>query len=302
MRRRTELFDVINGFLLLILNLLVLYPFVYTISVSLSSADAVLTSKVWLLPVELTGMAYKTLLGGTTLIYRAYANTIFYSLTGTAVALLLTSMTAYPLSRKFFCGKKVITIYFAVTMFFGGGIIPLYLLIRGIGIYNTVWALALPGAVTAWNLIIIRTNFQSQPYSLSESAFMDGASHWTILTRIVLPLARPILATIGLFTIVRHWNEFFAPLLYIDSPSRWPLPVVLRNIIAEQFTSGFSDLENAIDASVTEELIRGGFSMTGYKEMLKSAAIIVSIGPIILVYPFIQRFFVRGILIGSIKG
>ena len=296
--KRLQLFDILNYAFLFVFGLIVMYPLVYVLALSLSSPDSIYWLEVWIVPVEPSLLAYETILFKTGTIYRAYANTIYYSVFGTVIALTVGALTAYPLSISSLYGRKLVTIYFTIPMFFGGGLIPTYLLIRGIGLGNTVWALVLPTAVSFWYIIIIRTNFQGIPVSLSESALIDGASHWTVLFRIILPLSKAIMATVGLFAIVSRWNDFFAPMLYLDEPKKWPLQVILRGIITEteRPLKDFAEAEK--DAFLESEI--GAWK--GYREMIKSAAIIVSTGPILLIYPFIQKYFVKGVLVGSIKG
>lgn len=297
-RIRVSSFDVVNYIVLFLFTILVMYPMWYTILLSITNPDLAHKHKLWVLPIEPTLLAYETILAGSYVIHRAYANTIYYSVLGTFAALVVGAMAAYPLTFKKLRGRSAVMIYLVFTMFFSGGLIPTYLLIRGIGLGNTVWALVLPPAVSVWHIILIRTNFQQIPVSLSESAYMDGAQHWTILFKIILPLSKAIMATIALFTIVGRWNQFFAPLLYLDSPKKWPLQVVLRNILMETNQAQAEWNEASTDSFIEAELS----SLVAFREMLKSAALIVSIGPIIIVYPFIQKYFVKGTLIGSLKG
>ena len=294
--RRATWFDAANAVGLFGFALLTLYPIWYTAALSVTAPDLTALVRVSLIPIRPTLVGYETLLSGNSTLVRAYANTIYYSAVGTAIALAVGAMAAYALSYRKLWGRKVVTIYLAISMFYSGGLIPTYLLVRGLALTDTVWALALPTAVSAWHIILLRTNFQALPESLIESAYLDGAQQWTILLRIVLPLSKAILATIGVFTVVTHWNSFFAPLLYLDSPEKWPLQVVLRHIIWDR---GLEQFDAAIHETMEQTMMR---SLWGFREVLKSAAIIMSIGPIILVYPFAQRYFVRGTLVGSIKG
>ena len=283
------LFNIFNIIFLLILGTATLYPFLYVFSVSISQMHAVADGQVWLLPVGFELTAFEMIFKSG-MIMRSYLNTIYYSLSGVLMALFLLVITAYPLSLKNFYGRRLVTILFTVTMFFSGGLIPTYLIVKGVGFLNTVWALIVPNAIGVFYLIIIRTNFQNIPISLSESARIDGANHLRILFSLILPLSMPIMATMFLFIIVSRWNSFFEPLIYIKDMLRQPLQVILRDILVrEKF--------NTVVINWTRQ-----FYKPGMQQVLKAAAVIVSTGPIIIVYPFIQRYFVKGVLIGSIKG
>lgn len=291
----SRLFDIFNIIAMLIISFVMLYPFLYVISVSFSDLKAIRMGLVKLWPVGFDLTAYKICLANPD-IWRAYYNTIIYTASGTFITVLLTAITAYPLAIKNFYGKKVITIFFTITMFFGGGLIPTYLLIMGLGFIDKIWAIIIPGALSMWNIIIFRTNFQQLPDSIYESAFVDGARRWTILFRIILPLSKPIIATIALFSMVGFWNSFYNPLIYLNSVSKFPLQVYLRNLlITRSMTMGYID--SAIQAQ------RGKAEDTsGLLTAIQMATIVISIGPIILVYPFAQKYFVKGMLVGSIKG
>jgi len=292
----SRLFDAAIYAILILLIFACFYPFLYVFSVSISDSVAVASGHVTFLPIGFDTFAYETILGDPAII-RAYANTIFYAVSATALTILLTSLTAYPLSLKHFYGRHVITIFFTITMFFSGGLIPTFLLIRNLGMLDTIWAIILPGALGMWNIIILRTNFQALPEELRESAYIDGAGNWRILFQIILPLSKPILATICLFTLVGQWNNFFGPLLYLNSPDKYPLQIILRKLII------IGEMRGEFLENQTNELSYLGKSdMLGFYESLKMAAIMVSIGPIIAVYPFIQKYFVKGVLVGSVKG
>lgn len=285
-------FDVFNYSLMFLLSLAFVYPFIYVIAVSLSDVGPVTRNEVWLLPrggVDLLG--YQIVLNDDTIL-RSYLNTIYYCLTAWLVGIVLTANIAYGLSISNLRGRGLFTILLVIPLFFEGGLIPTVLTIQTYGLMNTVWALVLPGAVTLFHVVILRTNFQTLPASLRESAAMDGANHMTILWRIYLPLSKAIIATLSLWIVVRQWNSFFAPLLYLVDDRKYPLQLVLRKLIVEQVQRGGASL----DAPSSQDI------QTGLVEKLKMAAILVSIGPIILVYPFLQKYFIKGVLIGSIKG
>ena len=290
-------FDFANAVMLLLFSFVMLYPLLYVFSVSVSDLHAIMLGKVKLFPVGFQGQAYRiTFLNPD--IWRAYLNTILYSVTGTLLVLLINSLTAFPLSYRDLYGRNVLTIFFAITMFFAGGLIPTYLVISGLGMIDTIWAIILPTAVGPWYIIIFRTNFEQIPRSLIEAAEMDGARSWGVYLRIILPLSKPILATIALFAIVGHWNNFFGPLIYLSSNSKMPLQVYLRSLIV---TPTF---ESAHIAGAWLDMLRQGESahIAGLLEALRMASILVSLGPILLVYPFLQRYFVKGVLVGSFKG
>ena len=289
------LFNVFNWGFLAIFGLAAIYPFIYVFSNSISALDAVAMREVWLLPIgDFQFLTYRIIFRSR-LIMRSYLNTIYYSGSGVLFSLLLLVITAYPLSLASFYGRRFMTILFVITMFFSGGLIPTYLVVRGVGFINTIWALIVPNAINVFYLIIIRTNFQMIPDSLRDSARIEGSSHLRILTAIILPLSKAVLATMFLFIIVGHWNSFFAPLIYIRTMKRQPLQVILRDILVRFVleTAGWN-----VQNSPTEEFQY----RPGMFESLRAAVVIVATGPIILVYPFIQRYFVKGVLIGSIKG
>ncbi|MCD6123193.1 MAG: carbohydrate ABC transporter permease [Spirochaetales bacterium] len=286
-------FNTINTILLILIAAVMLYPFIYIISESISSLDAVARGAVKLWPVGFSPEAYRRVLTNN-LFFTAYKNTIIYSVSGVALHLFCLVIVAYPLSLKNFYGRNVIMAFFAFTMFFSGGLIPTYLLVRSLGMLNSIWAIIVPGAFDVFYIVIMRTNFENIPMSLRESAYIDGASHFRILFSIVLPLSMPIIATLFLFIIVSFWNEFFTPLLYITDLKKQPLQVMLRQLIVK---NSFGDF-----VSFQESYMVKPMPPPGLQKAIKDAAIIVSTGPILLVYPFIQRYFVKGIMIGSIKG
>ncbi|MDW7656889.1 MAG: carbohydrate ABC transporter permease [Bacillota bacterium] len=288
-------FDFINIFALILFSFTMLYPLVYVFSVSISDPRAVSLGQVVLFPVGFDLTAYK-IIALNKYLWQSYRNTILYVVLGTVFVLLLNTMAAYPLSRKDFYGKKILTIYFTITMFFGGGLIPTYLLINALGMLDTVWVMVLPGAVGAWSIIIFRTNFKNIPDSMIESVEIDGGNAFQIFIRIILPLSKPILATIALFSVVDIWNEYFNGLIYLSKRDLIPLQNYLRSLIV---TSNFEDF------SRDPVYMRAGLDQVatgGLAEAIKMAAIIVSLGPILLAYPFIQKYFVKGTLVGSIKG
>lgn len=281
---------VFDGILYLLLGLVVIitfYPMYYVFVVSISSAKYISQGAVNLIPRGINFEAYKIVLGSAK-IWNAYGNTILYTVVGTGINLIMTAMCAYPLSREDFYGKKLCTIFVTVTMFINGGMIPLYLVVYGLKLTNTLWAIVLPGAISTYNMIVMRTSFQAIPISLTESAYIDGANDIHILKKIILPLSKPIMATMTLFYAVGHWNSYFSSILYLDDQKKYPVQVILRDIvIAGDF------LENGGDVTSSANVIA-----TNYKY----AVIIVSVIPILLIYPFIQKYFTKGVMVGAVKG
>ena len=287
--RGDKIFRWVVAIILLFVNAIMLYPFILIISLSISDPEAVLRGEVTFLPVGFSFRAYEKMIT-TSNFLRSYGNTILYATVGTIITLALTALTAFPLSVQKFKTRKYLNLYYMITMFFYGGMIPTFLVIRELGIIDTLWAMVLPGALTAYNIMIFRSFFQGIPESLHESAYIDGANDWRILFSIILPLSKPVIATVALFTIVRHWNSFFNALLYLNDPNKFPLQMILRNILtgAEQLDKDSGAFDTLANTSVTESL--------------KDASIIITTLPVICVYPFIQRYFVKGVMIGSVKG
>lgn len=275
---------------ILILSAIFLYPLVYVISMSLSDAFLVASRKIYLFPKDISWDAYKLVLEKPDL-WLAYGNTIFYTVVGTMLNVILTLSFAYPLSRQGFVFRKGMSFMMAFTMWFSGGMIPTFILVNKLGLYNTRLALILIGAVSAWNVIITRTFLQSTiPDALVESAKLDGANDITIFAKIVLPLSKSIIAVNLLFYAVGHWNEYFNALLYLPDKKLQPLQIFLRNILfAAQMMA---------DAGVSD----GSGDMYLLSEKLKYAVIVVAILPILCVYPFVQKHFVKGVMVGSVKG
>ncbi len=282
-------FDIINTLLLSIALLTVLYPLYYIVIASVSDPNAVNTGKVILLPVDLTIEGYKKVFAYDTL-WQAYGNTIKYVLIGTSINLALTLTGAYALSRRELAGRRFFMLMITFTMIFSGGLIPTFLTVKGLGMYNTMWALVIPNAIGAYNLIVARTFFETSiPYELVESANIDGCSDIRFFLNIVLPLSPAIIAVMILFYGVAHWNSFFNALIYLKDRSLNPLQLELRELLITQQAIQNLDAESIFQVQRTADI-------------MKFAAIIVSSVPIIAVYPFLQRFFVKGVMIGAIKG
>ena len=290
--RKWTAFDWINTVFLVLLSAVFLYPLLMTLGLSFSSAKALVGQNVILLPKGFTLQSYQTILSDPSIL-RYYWNTIVYAGTGTLTSLLLTSLMAYPLTVAEFKGKKLINVLLLVTMFFGGGMIPSYLNIRNLHMIDTIWAMILPGAISAWNVIMFVNFFKGIPDSLRESATIDGAGHLRILFSIVLPLSKALLATIALFTIVGFWNDYFSAMLYLDSTSKMPIQIFLRKILVNMELN--EGLAKDTDMSRLMDMINAN------PRTVKAATTIVTILPILCVYPFLQKYFTKGMMLGAVK-
>ncbi len=222
-------------------------------------------------------------------IVRYYFNTIRYAIVGTIIMLNSTALMAYPLSHRGFRGKNLVVILLTVTMFFSGGLVPFYLTVLALGLVDTMWALVLPGAITAWYVIIFRTFMQSIPESLKESAYIDGAGHFSVLYKIVLPLSTPLLATFTLFHVVGHWNDFFSALIFLRHQDKQPVQLFLRRIL---ILLDYRDLQQNPELISLDKIS---------SRTVKAAAVMITITPILCLYPFLQKYFTKGILIGALK-
>lgn len=285
--RRTSVSDVLIYFVMVFVIIITLYPFVYVLSMSISDPKHVLADTIWLFPQGFSLESYKKVFENED-IWTAYSNTIFYTVVGTSLNIVFTMLAAYPLSRKTFFARNWIMVIIVNTMFFGGGLIPSFLLIKELGLYNTRWAILLPGLTSAFYIIITRTFFQSIPDSLTESAKIDGANDIGILMRIIIPLSKPILAVLSLFYAVGHWNSYVPAMIYLPDPKLQPMSLYLMKILVQNNDSMMEGMIDQIDRAL-------------FAAQLKYAVIIVTILPILLIYPFLQRFFVKGVMIGSLK-
>ncbi len=289
------LFDTVINILAFMLLAVVLFALIFVLSASLSDPHMVVTGKVVLLPKGFNLDAYSSLLKQAD-VWIGYKNSLFYTLIGTSINLFLTMMTAYPLSRKDFKGRTLVTVIFMITMYFSGGMISSFLLIKNIGIYNTLWALILPGSVSVYNIIICRTYMQSSiPFEIQESGKIDGCSNFGVFFRIVLPLSGPIIAVLTMFFALAHWNDYFNALLYISSRNKYPLQLFLAEILVRS-------QQTSIDAMMSEEELIAAQRQADKAELLKYALVVVASLPFMVVYPLLQKYFVKGIMIGAIKG
>ncbi|SFT21294.1 carbohydrate ABC transporter permease [Paenibacillus sp. BC26] len=277
--------------LLAAITLTVLYPLLYIFSSSLSSPDAVVSGKVWLYPVDFSFRAYKSIFQSSQLM-TGYYNSFIYTIFGTLINVAFTVLMAFPLSQRTMPGRKYIMILMMVTLFFSGGLIPTYLLVKNLHMLDTRWALWLPGAFSIFQVIIARTFFQSSiPSELQEASQMDGCRDLRYLWSIVLPLSKPVLAVMTLMYAVGHWNAYFDALIYLRSEHLFPLQYVLRNML----------ILNAADPAMlanTAQSLRD----KGFEQVLKYALIVVACVPVLIMYPFVQKHFVKGVMVGSLKG
>ncbi|HML45212.1 MAG TPA: carbohydrate ABC transporter permease [Clostridia bacterium] len=275
--------------------ILMAYPLIYIFSASFSDPMLVTTGKIILLPKGVTLDGYRLIFEYKP-IWTGYRNTIFYAFFGTLINLAITLPCAYALSRHDLRGRMGFTALFAFTMFFSGGLIPSYLVYKQLGITNTVWAMLLPGATGMWNTVIARTYFQTNiPWELQEAAYIDGSSTMTLFAKIVLPLSAPIVAVLAIFFAVGHWNAYFNALVYLSDSRLFPLQLFLRNIL---ILNQAEDMMGALSADELEELLR----RMQLKESMKYGIVVVSSLPVLMLYPFLQKHFVKGIMIGSVKG
>lgn len=276
--------------------LLVLYPLIYILSASVSNPFHVNSGEMWLFPKEWTWMGYEAIFSNTQ-IWIGYKNTIIYTLLGTSVNLIVTLPCAYALSREDFFGRKFLVNFMIIPMFISGGLIPTYLLMKNLGMLDTIWAMIIPGAASMYNIVVTRTFFETTiPRELEEAAIIDGCSDLMMFFKIILPLSLPIIAVMGLFYGVGHWNSFFGALIYLTDKAKYPLQMILREILVLQ------DLSSTGNQMMNASMAELAFSKQQLSEVIKYGVMIVSTLPIIMIYPFLQKYFVKGVMIGSLKG
>ena len=286
------IYHVLTTVFLLLCGVAVFVPILFVVSASFSSPTAIGNGQVYLLPVDPCLDGY-TAVVTTPRIWLGFRNSVIYTVLGTSVNLVMTMLAAYPLSRRDFAARGVIMKLFTFTMLFGGGLIPSYLLINSLGMINTVWAMIIPGAVSTYNMIVARTYImQSIPLELFESATLDGCTDDRYLVSIVVPLSKPIIAVLTLWYAVGHWNSYFSAMIYLRDKNMSPLQIVLREFLIVQ------DMSEANIATDVEEYMRKLY----IKNLYQYSLIIISVVPVMLLYPFIQKYFVKGIMLGSIKG
>lgn len=286
-----RLFVIVNTLVLTAITLLGIIPFIHLLSISLSSNTAAMAGEVRLWPVGFNLDAYRYL-GEKVEFFRSFRVSLTRVVLGTAVNMFLVFITAYPLSKSNhqFKFRTQYVWFFAITMFFGGGLIPTYMIVKNTGLIDSVWALILPGALNVWNMVLMLNFFRTIPKELEEAATIDGAGHWRILWRIYLPVSLPSIATIGLFTIVGHWNAWFDGILYLNSPDKYPLQTYLSTLIMSI---------NSQMTSISIEQIKAMENLS--EKTLRTAQIFMGALPIMVVYPFLQKYFVKGMTVGSVK-
>ena len=277
-------FVIINTIVLLLIGVIMLYPAIYVIAASFSEETAILRGDVFLYPVGAHVKAYQKVFVYP-MLWQSYRNTLIYTVLGTAINLVLTVFGAWALSQKKMVGRRFLTLMCTFTMFFGGGMIPTFLVVKGLGLLNTMWAILLPSAVSTYNMILMRTFFRQIPESLVEAAELDGCRDFGVLFRIVLPLSLASLMTIGMFYAVGHWNSYFPAVMYLTTNRELnPLQIILRQVVL---------LNEIVENSTSTENVMA--------EGIKYATIVVAMIPMLCIHPFVQRYFVKGVMVGSVK-
>ena len=283
-----KIFKVLNVIILLSIVYVTLYPFVNIVAQSFSSETNINAGNVNLIPKGFNVETYKVIMADN-MFWTNYKNTVVYTVVGTAISLVFSTMLAYPLSKNRLKGRNFFIMFVVFTMFFNGGLIPNYVLINKLGFSNTIWAIVIPAAISVFNLLIMKTFFENIPEELEEAAIVDGASTYGILIKIILPLSLPILATMMLFYAVGHWNSWFPAFLYFSDKELFPVSIYLRNMI--------KGAEGTLSAGATS-----ANNLNQISSNIKSVTMVLTVLPILCVYPYIQKFFVSGVMLGSVKG
>ncbi|GAA0286056.1 putative aldouronate transport system permease protein [Gracilibacillus halotolerans] len=281
-------FKVFNTVILLLIVFITLFPFVNIFAQSFSAESYINSGQVSLWPKGFNVETYKIIMADN-IFWINYKNTVVYTVVGTIISLILSTMIAYPLSKTKLKGRRFLTLFFVFTMFFNGGLIPNYVLVTSLGFGNTIWAIVIPNAISVFNMLIMRTFFSNIPDELEEAAIMDGSSTFGVLFRIVLPLSKPILATMMLFYAVAHWNSWFPAFIYFSEKELFPVSIYLRNLI--------KGAEATLGTGATSQ-----DNLTQIASNIKAVTMVLTVLPILLVYPYIQKYFVSGVMLGSVKG
>jgi len=284
---RTDFWQVLIYGFLAVMALIMIYPFWELFIVSISPAEEASKTGLKIIPQGFTLEAYKEVFQSEQIWY-GFMNTIFRTVVGTTISVFLYFCTAYPLSKKNLVGRNWITVFFLIPMFFGGGLIPNFLLVRSLGLFDTIWALIIPSLFSTFHILVMRNFLMSIPASLEESAFIDGAGPFTVLTKIIIPLSKPVLATVGLWVAVNHWNSWLDAMIYTSSNENVVLQTIVRRVLIEEDSAGITDSLTGDEGIVSKTM--------------EAATVLLCIGPIILAYPFLQKYFVKGVLTGSLKG
>ena len=272
------------------LVVITIVPLIYVLVASFMDPATLINKGISFNPKDWTIQGYQRVFADDSIL-RGFVNSLFYSFSFSLLTVFITMITAYPLSRPNLAGKKIIMTFFVITMFVGGGLIPTYLLVKNLGMLDSVWAIIVPGAINVWNIILARTYFSALPKELSEAATIDGANDLQILFKVMLPLAKPIMFVLFLYAFVGQWNSYFDAMIYIKDPDLQPLQLVLRNILIQNQPS--QDMVGANTAMA---------EMKQIAELIKYATIVISSLPLIIMYPFFQKYFDKGVLVGSVKG
>lgn len=286
-------FGRINVFIVAVITIIILYPLLFVVFASVSDPRLIFDNPLLLWPRGFTLDGYKRVFDNPD-IWRGFGNAVLYTGLGTIVNVMFTTLAAYPLSRRDFKARNAVTILFTFTMFFSGGLIPTYLVNQQLGIINTLWVMILPGAVSVYNMIIMRTYFQQNiPLELEESAFIDGATDMQLLLKVVLPLSAPIMAVMLMFYGVGRWNGYFDAMIYLSDREKFPLQLILREILVQ------NQMGDAMNQSI---MTSGQSDVNAIKQSIKYAVVVVSSVPVLLFYPVVSKYFEKGIMIGAIKG
>lgn len=288
-------FDAINVVIMLLILVVVLYPILHIVATSLSGASYISSGSVTIWPKGFNLEAYTTVFHDP-YIFKGYLNSIIYAAGSTGIMLLFTAMMAYPLTIPGFAGKKFLTFFLMITMFFGGGLIPTYLLMRSLNLLDTVWVMILPGAISAYNVFLFRTFFLNIPSELKDSAYIDGANDLVVLFKIILPLSKALFATFALFGLVGSWNSWFEALIYLRDQDKYPLQMVLRNYL---FTLDTTAIQGRVGGGAVAVNAPGE---TLDPKAVRMSVIIITMFPIMCIYPFFQKHFTKGLFVGSVKG
>jgi putative aldouronate transport system permease protein len=284
--------DIILVVICAVILFIVAYPLYYVLVASVSDPYDVYAGKTFLLPSGFTLKGYKAVFADSNIL-TGYMNSIKYTIIGTVFSVTMLYLTAYPLSVHTLPGRKFFSIFFIITMYFGGGLIPTYLVVKNTGLIDSMWALFLPGGVAVGNMIIVRNFFENSiPKELIEAAEIDGASNWTIFLKIIIPLSRSIMAVMVVFSMVAYWNDWFTALIYLPGQEHAPLPLVLRNVL----------IKSSASASQSSTISGGYAELNKLTEMIKFSSIIVAAAPMLIIYPFVQKYFEKGFMAGAVKG
>ena len=290
-----RIFDFLMNVLGAVMICSVIFILLFVICASVSDPKEVAAGNVFLVPKGLNFDAYKNLLEKKD-VWVGYLNSVIYTVLGTAINITVTLLTAYPLAHREFKGKSILTVFFMIPMYFSGGLVPTFLVINGLHLYNTMWAILLPGAVVIYNIIICRTFIQTNiPYEIQEAAKIDGSNNFGIFFKIIIPLSGPIIAVLVMFFALSHWNNYFGPLIYLKDRRKFPLQIILSEILVKSS-------QTAIGQFLSNEELEAAQKQADQAEMLKYALVIVSSLPFMIIYPMLQKYFVKGIMVGAVKG